>query len=117
MSESSMSRSSSRSSSRSASPPPAPPTPPVPPPNELPLSGEPSARPLEDHIRLRSCNFPPRKRLACTAPDSVVRWDNRIPCLSGIVFGPMIGSGYQSQRCIPRGMRVNASASGFVSIW
>jgi len=114
MSESSLSGSSSRSSSRSASPPPAPL---VAHQNERPSYGEPSARPLEDHIRLRSCNFPPRKRLAFTAPGSVVQWDDRIPCLSGIVFGPMIGSDHQIQRCIPLGMRVNAAARGFVSIW
>lgn len=75
--------------------------------SSLSPSTKPHAPPLEDHIRLRACNFPPRKRLAYTAPDYIVKWDNRIPCLSGIVCRPVI----------LQDMRVNASANWFSSIW
>lgn len=70
-----------------------------------------SIPPLEDHVRLRSCNFPPRKRPAC----STIHWDGKVPCLSGIVFGPSIGA--EQQICAPRGMRVCASTDRFASIW
>lgn len=73
--------------------------------------------PLSDHLKLRTCNFPPRKRVV---HDSVfAKWDGRVPCLSGIVFGPFIEGGFQRHQapCTPRGLSVNASAKGFLSIW
>lgn len=87
-------------------------------PSPVPASASTQARntgPLSDHLKLRSCNFPPRKRLV--RDNAFALWDGRVPCLSGIVFGPFVEGGFQRSTCAPRGLTVKTSAQGFVSIW
>ena len=120
----------SPSSTRAPSPtptlhqPPLPPQPPQPPPpnawnSQLRLLLPPRARaapaPVKfDHLSLRECNFPPRAKFF---QDQVV-WDQRVPCLSGIVFGPPICQERGTQyRFVPRNLCVHAAARGFQSIW
>ena len=105
--------------------PPLPPQPPQPPPppnawnSQLRLLLPPRARaapaPVKfDHLSLRECNFPPRAKFF---QDQVV-WDQRVPCLSGIVFGPPICQERGTQyRFVPRNLCVHAAARGFQSIW
>ena len=78
---------------------------------------------LGDHYRLRSCNFPPRTPGKFDENGHVgacrVAWETQTPCLSGIVFGPMIDGGHGDDHS-PRGMPKRAHSAyvpGFVSIW
>ena len=73
--------------------------------------------PLSDHLKLRTCNFPPRKEVVIN--DSVVaKWDGRVPCLSGVVFGPFTDGGFRHQApSTPRGLTVNSATKGGLSIW
>ena len=81
----------------------------------LPPRAEVASPPVKyDHLSLRDCNFPPRVKFF---QDQVV-WNDRVPCLSGIVFGPpILQERGQPYHFVPRNLCVHAGARGFQSIW
>jgi hypothetical protein len=62
----------------------------------------------DDLQRLRNCNFP----LRSDPGHMITKWEDGVPCLSGVVFGPSVHFPN-----IPRGMRMKSGACMIKSIW